>query len=167
MSYRTEVSFYRWGIPEGVKLAERNAALLPPRDAQPVMLSSPLIFQSGAAQNVGVLFFEVPLGRTLVITRVSLKMFPQFQNIFPQAYWSALVDGTPIAQESGSIYGDFSQERQTQLYLPPKFQAVQWTAPGGTNFNLAFTVPLGNGNLFYCYAVAQGYTFTNQGDPTA
>jgi hypothetical protein len=150
--------------PSGERTA-RNAASVPPRNARPFMRSNPLVFQAGFVNQLGVLGFNVPIGTTAVIDRVSLKCHPQFAGIFPQAYWSILVDSTPIAAGAGQIFADFTQVRNTFTYTPPRFQTVQWSITGPANFVITFNVPNANGNSFYLYTVVQGFDYTPIGNP--
>lgn len=162
MDWQT-TSPYLLTLPPGAKRT-RNAALYPPKNARPFMLSNPLVFQSGPAQDVGVLQIDVPIGTVAIVNRISFKCHPQFPGIFPQAWFSVLTNGIAIANGTQQIFADYTQDRSAFFYRPPQFRRVQWSAQGPTLLRLSFTVPPGNGNSFYLYCVMQGFTYYADGE---
>lgn len=165
MDWQIQGGPYPYLLPSGTQRT-RSAALYPPPGARPFMLSNPLRFVNvGDPNAVAVIVYDVPLGYSATINRISLKCHPQFSGIFPSPWWSAFVDGQPIADGTQQIYADLTQVRNLFFYVPPRFNTVQWQMTGPCTFFLGFTQPLGNGNSHYLYAVLQGFTYPTDGAP--
>lgn len=157
-SYETITTPYVFALAPGAKRA-RNVAILPPKNARPFMRSNPLRFYNTAVDQANILDFAIPESTGVVINRVSLKCFPQFPGIGPFAYFTVLLNGAAIVDGAQQIFADATQVRQVYSYEPPTFQRVQWTGVGVGSVQLNFTIPPGNNNSFYIFAVMQGFTY--------
>lgn len=154
-------------IPQGFTRS-RAATLTAPRRAKPLMLSRPLVFINSTRYNFTILRYEIPQSTVMVINRIALKCWPQFPvSVLPgqSPSFRALVDGVPIAQGTGDIIADNTEDRNTRPYVPPRWLNVQWSAQGPAVFDLSFTYPPANLNSYYLYCVAQGFTYFSESVP--
>jgi hypothetical protein len=165
MEWQISGGAYPYSLPSGTQRT-RSTALYPPKNARPFMLSNPLRFVNVPDSNsYQVIAYDVPLGYSATVNRMSLKCHPQFAGIFPSPWWTITANGSPIADGTQQIYADLTQVRNAFFYVPPVFNTVQWQMTGPCVFYVGFTQPIGNGNSHYLYTAFQGFTYPTDGAP--